>query len=124
MRVLVVDDEIELVSALTERLNLRGIDASYVTSGEAALEAVRNRHFDLALLDVKMPGLAGLELKDKLHELRPKMKFVFLTGYSSDTVYEDICNDPGVCKCLVKPVEIDELMSCMQRIFRQQKKES
>ncbi len=66
MRVLLVDDELELVSTLAERLNLRGIEADWVTSGEAALKQVEVKTYDLALLDIKIPKISGLSLKKKL----------------------------------------------------------
>ena len=62
LRVLIVDDEDELVSALVERLNLRGFQAKGVTTGEEALAYLADAPCDVVLLDVKMPGLGGLEV--------------------------------------------------------------
>ena len=62
LRVLIVDDETELVTALTERLSLRGFSTTGVTTGEGALELLDGEPFEVVLLDVKMPGLGGLEL--------------------------------------------------------------
>ncbi len=60
MRVLLVDDEEQLVSTLAERLAFRGIHANWVTSSTAALELIETDSFDLAILDVKMPKISGL----------------------------------------------------------------
>ena len=60
MRVLLVDDEEELVSALAERLLLRDIEVEWFTTGSAALERVESGCFDLAVLDMKMPKISGL----------------------------------------------------------------
>ena len=117
MRVLLVDDETELVSALAERLELRGIEAEYVTNGQEALKLAPQCRFDLAVLDMKMPGIAGLDLKEKLAMLCPEMKFIFLTGYGSDQVIEEIRRDRQSNVFLVKPVEIDELIQAMQGIL-------
>ncbi len=62
LRVLIVDDEEELVSALVERLNLRGFPARGVTTGAEALAVLAGQDCDVVLLDVKMPGLGGLEV--------------------------------------------------------------
>ncbi|HPY16526.1 MAG TPA: response regulator, partial [Polyangiaceae bacterium] len=62
MRVLLVDDEEELVETIAERLELRGIVAETVTNGEEALQRVLEKPFDVVLLDVKMPGLGGMEV--------------------------------------------------------------
>jgi DNA-binding NtrC family response regulator len=117
MRVLLVDDETELVSALNERLEIRGIEADYVCRGEDALQRATNCQFDLAVLDMKMPGIAGLELKQKLLSMCPDMKFVFMTGYGSDKVIDDIRRDQESNVFLVKPVDIDELIQAMRKVL-------
>ena len=63
MRILLVDDEAELVSTLAERLSFRGIEADWVTSGEEALKKVERQRYDVAVLDVKIPRISGLALK-------------------------------------------------------------
>ncbi|MFN2266948.1 MAG: response regulator, partial [Desulfonatronovibrio sp.] len=82
MNILLVDDEAELASAMAERLNLRGINADYATSGDLALKQVRLKNYDLAVLDVKMPGISGLDLWKLLKKECPQMKFIFLTGHT------------------------------------------
>ena len=84
MKILLVDDEAELVSTLAERLSFRGIDADWATSAEDALSLSETETYDIALLDVKMPRVSGLELKKRLQEKRPDMKFIFLTGHGSE----------------------------------------
>ena len=111
MRVLLVDDEKELVSALAERLEMRGIEARWFTTGKAALEAIRTECFDLAVLDVKMPGMGGLELKNILKQRCPQMKFIFLTAYGSEQVFDSVATDIGYDFYLVKPIDINELMA-------------
>jgi DNA-binding response OmpR family regulator len=117
MRVLLVDDEVELVSALGERLVIRGIEAEWVGTGEEALQRVAREAFDLAVLDMKMPGLAGLALKERLQAQDPRLKFIFLTGYGSEEVFEDIRRDYAGNVFLIKPVDIDELMGAMRAVM-------
>ena len=69
MRVLLVDDEKELVATLAERLAIRGIDADWVTSSEEALKLAETETYDLAVLDVKIPRISGIELEKKLKYL-------------------------------------------------------
>ena len=123
MRVLLVDDEVELVSALAERLDLRGIDAQYALSGEEALQQAQKTSYDLAVLDVKMPGIGGLALKERLEALRPDLKFIFMTGYGSDAVIEEIRQDRESNIYLVKPVAIEDLLEAMHKVLPAQKKE-
>lgn len=117
MRVLLVDDETELVSALNERLEIRGFETEFVCKGEDAVKRAADCRFDLAVLDMKMPGIAGLELKEKLKSICPEMKFIFMTGYGSDQVIEDIRRDLETNVFLVKPVDIDELIQAMHKVL-------
>jgi DNA-binding response OmpR family regulator len=117
MRVLLVDDEHEFVSTLAERLTLRGIEAEWATSGPDALRLADCMPFDLAVLDMKMPELGGLRLKQKLLEKRPKMKFIFLTGYGSENDFRDLTCQAGEEFCLVKPVDIEVLIGRMDDLL-------
>lgn len=108
MNILLVDDETELVSAMTERLNLRGIDADYATTGDQALEKVRQKKYDLAVLDVKMPGISGLDLWKLLKKEYPEMKFIFLTGHTSQKDFQTGVNTGYFY--LLKPISFDVLL--------------
>lgn len=109
MRVLIVDDEEELVSALAERLTLRGFQAKGVTTGAAALEHLEEEGCDVVLLDVKMPGLGGMELIKRIKEQRPYLQVILLTGRSSAQDAE-LGMELGAFEYLTKPVKIDDLI--------------
>jgi DNA-binding response OmpR family regulator len=111
MRVLMVDDETEFVTALAERLSFRGIEADYATKAADALLQVEKKTYDLAVLDMKMPGISGIELKGLLEKKCPAMKFIFLTGHGSEEDY--IAGSSEAHYYLVKPVNIDTLISKM-----------
>jgi DNA-binding NtrC family response regulator len=113
VRVLLVDDEERFVSVLTKRLRLRGIDAEFALSGDAALAAARERRFDVALLDVKMPGMGGIELRRRLEALSPGMKFLFVTGHGSRDDYEAGTTEGAIY--VAKPIEIDDLIEVIGR---------
>jgi len=119
MRVLLVDDEEQLVSTLAERLAFRGIQANWATSSTAALELIETESFDLAILDVKMPKISGLELKKRLHVLRPAMKFIFLTGHGSEDDFNIGTAEAGKDFYLVKPVKIESLLEKMNEVMQQ-----
>jgi len=113
--VLLVDDEQRFAQMLAKRLELRGIQTDVFFSGEKALKAVEaGKHFHVAILDVKMPGISGIELKRKLSQADPQMKFIFLTGHGSCTDYET-----GICEAedyLTKPLKIDRLVQVINRL--------
>jgi DNA-binding response OmpR family regulator len=117
MRVLLVDDEEELASALAERLNMRDIETDWATTGEEALQKVSADTYDLAVLDMKMPKISGLELKALLQKRCPRMKFIFVTGYVSEMDFEEVACQAGEECYLVKPVDIKLLMERMNNLL-------
>lgn len=115
MKVLLVDDEQKFATMLAKRLALRGIQAEVFFSGEKALAALSHKKgFDVALLDVKMPGIGGIELRRKLAEIDPQMKVVFLTGHGSDMDYTQGANESA--EYLPKPLRIDDLVNTLNRL--------
>ena len=112
LRVLIVDDEDELVSALEQRLNLRGFQAEGVTTGAEALAYLEVTPCDVVLLDVKMPGIGGLELIKRIKQQRPNLQVILLTGWSSA---EDARKgkELGAYDYLMKPVKIDDLVKAL-----------
>jgi DNA-binding response OmpR family regulator len=108
-RVLIVDDEAELVGALAERLRLRGFEATGATSGEAALAHLVAAPCDVVLLDLKMPGLGGLEVLRRIRERRPELPVILLSGYGA-TGDADRGMQLGAYDYLMKPVVIDDLV--------------
>jgi len=116
MKILLVDDEKEFVATLAERLSLRGIEAWWTTTGLEAVKLAETEPFDLAVLDVKMPGLGGLALKQRLQAEQPGMKFLFLTGYGSEKEFRSVADQLGDGCYIVKPVTIDALIERMKEI--------
>ena len=110
MKLLLVDDEQDLVSTLAERLSLRDIDADWVNSGKEALTKLQNTSYDLAVLDMKMPHMGGLELREKIHAIQPKIKYIFMTGHGSVDDFNAAASQEGSDCYLVKPVNIDLLI--------------
>ncbi len=118
MRVLLVDDEEELVATLAERLSFRGIDADWATSGEDALRKVETQTYDLAILDVRIPKMSGLKLKKILERKCPAMKFIFMTGHGSEEDFKTGSAEAGAKYYLVKPIDIEELIKKMNEIIQ------
>lgn len=113
LRVLLVDDEVELVETLAERLELRGIDAEVVTSGEDALRLLLDYTFDVVLLDVKMPGIDGLEVLKLIRRQRPATQVILITGHGSTEDGENGLHE-GAFDYVVKPIDIDTLIGRMR----------
>lgn len=114
MRVLLIDDEKELVTTLSERLELRGIDNDWATSGEAGLEFIKREKYEWVVVDLKMPGLGGFETIRAIKREQPGARIILLTGHSGSEDLEQAL-DLGADDYLVKPVQIETLLSMMQQ---------
>jgi DNA-binding response OmpR family regulator len=124
MRVLLVDDEKELVSTLAERLSIRGIDADWDTNVEDALKRVRCVGYDLAILDIRMPKMNGLELKKAMENSCPNMKFIFMTGHGSEGAFQSIASEIGSDYFLTKPVNLEILVGKMKEVLDDDKRDN
>ncbi|HEC35279.1 MAG TPA: response regulator, partial [Anaerolineae bacterium] len=82
-RVLVVDDERRLRSALVSSLSLLGYQVDQAASGQQALEMLRQRSYDLMLLDIRMPGMDGIEVMHRVRQVCPGLVIIVLTGHAS-----------------------------------------
>jgi two-component system OmpR family response regulator len=112
-KVLLVDDEVEFVTTLAERLTLRGIDASIATDGAEALKHIDADRPQVVVLDVLMPGLGGLAVLDQIRTTDPQIKVILLTGRGSAQGEEQKIPQ-GAFDYLIKPVNIDELIEKMR----------
>ena len=109
IKILCVDDEEELVSAWVERLILRGIDAEGVTNGHDAIQRIKEKKFDVVVLDIKMPGIDGHEIMKHIKVERPELPVIFITGHECpDEKNKDLRTSSY--DCLVKPVNIEILI--------------
>ncbi len=107
-RLLIVDDEEQFVAALSERLSMRGYDVTTSHTGEDAVEKITNYHFDVVILDVRLPGIEGTEVLRKIRDLKPLTEVIMLTGHG--TVEMAIKGMKlGAFDFLVKPCETDDL---------------
>ncbi len=107
--VLVVDDEDEFRDLTVKRLIKRGLKALGAESGKRALEVLEHSHTDVVLLDVKMPGMDGIETLRHIRNLKPLVEVVLLTGHASvDSGIEGM--KLGAFDYLMKPIELDPLL--------------
>ncbi|MBU3914391.1 response regulator [bacterium] len=113
LKVLLVDDESEFVSTLAERLYLRGIHANTANDGEDALRAVMDDKPDLVILDIKMPGLSGIEVLKEIKKIDPQLPIILLTGHGSTKEGMEGMKY-GAYDYLMKPIDINELIQKIQ----------
>jgi DNA-binding NtrC family response regulator len=82
-KVLIVDDEQEFSSALSERMSSRGLTVETVSDGQKALKKVEEGSFDAIVLDLVMPGIDGIETLKRLREKHPELQVILLTGHAT-----------------------------------------
>jgi CheY-like chemotaxis protein len=113
-KVLLVDDEREFVQTLSERLILRDMGPAVAYDGESALNLIKEDEPDVMIVDLKMPGIDGLEVLRKVKETRPEIEVIILTGHGHEADRE-LCMQLGAFAYLQKPLDINVLSETIQR---------
>ena len=121
LRVLLVDDEKEFVESLSERLELRNVKAQVAYDGEQALEALEQGKPDVMVLDLRMPGIDGIEVLRRVRKDHPDMAVVILTGHGTDKDEKEAMR-LGASAYLKKPVDVDHLVGTLHRVWNRLKK--
>lgn len=116
IKLLIVDDEVRFLETLSKRLSIRDFDVTPVSNGAEAIKLAREKYFDLALLDLKMPGMTGEQVLEVLKVENPDIEVVILTGHGSiDSAVQ--CTQAGSYSYLQKPCETDELLSVLRDAY-------
>lgn len=115
-KVLVVDDEADFRETIVKRLQKRRVNVTGAESGEKALELIVAQPFDVVVLDVKMPGLDGIETLREIKKINPFIEVILLTGHASmESGIEGM--KLGAFDFVMKPAAIDELLEKMRQAF-------
>ncbi|MGE4297779.1 MAG: response regulator [Desulfovibrionaceae bacterium] len=123
IKMLLVDDEQEFVETLAERLRLRELGPEVALDGERALQLVQDEIPDVMVLDLKMPGIDGMEVLRRVRAKYPAVQVVILTGHGSDKDRDEVMR-LGAYAYLQKPVEIDELVSVVHDAYAHRPQEA
>ncbi len=122
-RVLLVDDEREFVQTLSERLQLREMGSAVVYDGESALSLVNQDDPEVMIIDLKMPGIDGMQILKQVKETRPEIEVIVLTGHGSEAD-RNRCMSLGAFAYMQKPVDIDELSDTLKKAHAKIQKNS
>jgi len=117
IKILLVDDEEKFVKALSERIQLRDQKSDIAFNGEQALKRVDKDLPDVMVLDLKMPGMDGLEVLRRVKQAYPDVQVIILTGKGSEKDEEE-ARRLGAFEYLQKPVEIEKLMQHIKRAYK------
>jgi len=126
MKLLFIDDEQTFLKYLAKRLVLDGFNVKTTFSGEEGVEAAAKEDFDVAVVDLQMPGIDGIEVQKRLKDLQPELPCIVLTGHGSvENALES--GKYNAFKFLSKPVDMDTLIKTINSAYDfriQQEKES
>jgi CheY-like chemotaxis protein len=113
-KLLLVDDEREFVQTLSERLLLRDMGSAVAYDGESALKLIKEDEPEVMILDLKMPGIDGIEVLRRVKDSNPDIEVIILTGHGTDAD-RDVCMQLGAFAYLQKPVDIDVLSETLKK---------
>ena len=122
IRLLLVDDEKDFVNILSKRIKRRNIDVAKAFSGAEAIQALRGREFDVAVLDLKMEDMDGIEVLKMLKIMDPKLAVIMLTGHGSAEAAEQGIK-LGAFDYLTKPCELEELLEKIMAAYVHRKQD-
>jgi DNA-binding response OmpR family regulator len=109
VRLLLVDDEVGYLDVLCKRLSRRDFEVTTARSGAEAIRAVRDQDFDVAVVDLKMEDLDGIEVLRILKQMLPEIRVIMLTGHGSERAARDGL-ELGAFDYLLKPIDLESLL--------------
>jgi len=116
IKVLLVDDEKGFADILTKRLNKRNMDVTPVYAGIEAVQIIRKQDFDVAVLDLKMEDMDGIEVLKIFKKAYPEMAVIMLTGHGSEQAAKEGI-EFGAFDYLTKPCELEDLLSKIKEAY-------
>lgn len=116
-RALLIDDEEELVSTIVERLGYRGVDAEFALTGSEALEMLRRQAYDVVVLDLKLPGMSGLEVLRNIKKEHPSIPVLLITGHGSPMNQLEEKPEEAY-DFLAKPIDLEALIEKMEEAIK------
>jgi len=114
MSILVVDDEQSICMLLHDVLIHFGHSVETRQDGEKAVALAHEQRFDLVFLDIRMPGMNGVDTLKALRQVQPEATFVMITGYAHDDIVDE-CLNSGASDCLCKPFSLTQVTELMKK---------
>ena len=115
LRVFIVDDDRDFAESLADLLHLEGHEADIAHTGEAAVERLQREDFDVAFMDVRLPGRDGVRSFQEIHRVKPDVPVYMMTGFSVDALLSEALAG-GARGVLHKPLDIDGILTMLRRL--------
>ena len=117
IKLLLVDDEKGFVNVVAKRMSKRNIDVTKAYSGTEALQALRKTDFDVAVLDLKMEDMDGIEVLKIFKKIDPDLSVIMLTGHGSEEAAREGVKF-GAANYLTKPCDFEELVEKIKKVYK------
>ena len=114
-KILIVDDNEELCKNLSDILELKGYDVATAYDGYQALDAVKKDSFNIAIMDIKMPGMSGVDTLKILKQVAPGLTVILITAFADDTFYKEGLKNNIDYEVIQKPIDMDQLLAMLER---------
>src|SRR5579862_10017481 len=114
-RVLIIDDDRDHAESIVDILSMKGHQVEAAFSGEAGVKVFREEDFDLVFIDVKLPGMNGVETFFEFKKIRPDAKVMMMTGYSVEELVAQAVEN-GALGVLYKPFAVERLLAVLDRV--------
>jgi DNA-binding NtrC family response regulator len=119
-KVLLADDEIAFTRNIAKLLTRRGCEVSVANDGESALRVIEDSNFDVLILDMKMPGMGGLEVLKQIEKRHPSLQVIILTGHATmESAIDGLRH--GAFDYTTKPIDIEDLTKRVFQAFERKK---
>ncbi|HME55310.1 MAG TPA: response regulator [Candidatus Lokiarchaeia archaeon] len=107
--VLIIDDDVGICETLADIFTIVNFHVIIAHNGNTAIDIIKQKHVDVALIDMRMPGLSGVETLEQIKKIRPKIKAYIMTAYANDSLLQE-AKTLGVIDILFKPLNITSLI--------------
>ena len=121
IQLLMVDDEVKFLKTITERLKLKFFEITTAANGVDAIEAAKNGRFDVAVIDLQMPGIDGVQVLEILKKNHKYLEVLILSGHATIESAVD-CTKLGAFKILEKPCDFDKLVDAIRQAYERRLK--
>ena len=121
-RILIVDDNENIRKVLTAILEEEGYNVESVDTARKAIERARKRFYNLALIDIRLPDMEGIELLTKMRDTKPKMRKLIITGYPSLQNAIEAVNR-GADAYILKPFDMGKVLKTIEEELKKQQEE-
>lgn len=116
-RILIVDDNKLICKNLKDILEFKGYEVACVYDGHEAVKATKEGNFKIALMDIKMPGMSGIETLKSLKQIDPELAVIFITAFADDIFYKEGLKS-GDFEVITKPIDIDKFLRRLEEVVK------